>query len=212
MAEQLGLRERKKLETRQRIVDTALALFDERGFDRVPVTEIARAADVSEATVFNYFPSKEDLVFVGMQAYEDQLVAAVAARPAGTGAVAAFRDFVLEPRGALASDDDGAAAVVVARSARIIAGSQTLKAREQRIVDHATDALAEILARDHKALPGLGPWVVANALMGINRAMTRLAQRLASEGRSGAAVGRTVRAQGAAAFALLEKGLGTLPV
>ncbi|MDQ4504027.1 TetR family transcriptional regulator [Sinomonas sp. ASV322] len=212
MSEQLGLRERKKLETRQRIIDVALALFDKRGFERVPVAEIARASDVSEATVFNYFPSKEDLVYGGMQAYEDELVAAVAARPDGTSAVTAFRDFVLEPRGALAADDDGTATAAVARAARIIAGSQTLQAREQRIVDHATDALAELIARDGEAPPGLGPWVAANALMGVHRAMTRLAQRLASEGHKGAEVGRTVRAQGAAAFALLEKGLDALPV
>ncbi|WP_138442376.1 TetR/AcrR family transcriptional regulator [Sinomonas susongensis] len=206
MGEQLGLRERKKLETRQRIIDAALGLFDQRGFDRVPVAEVASAANVSEATVFNYFPSKEDLVYGGMQAYEGQLIAAVASRPDGTGAVAAFRDFVLEPRGALAADDGGAIAVV-ARTARIIAGSEALKAREQRIVDQATDALAELIEHDPSAPSGLGPWVIANALMGVNRAMTRLAQRLAAEGRSGRQIGPVVRKQGQDAFALLERGL-----
>ncbi|NUP75029.1 MAG: TetR family transcriptional regulator, partial [Sinomonas sp.] len=205
MNEQLGLRERKKLETRQRIVAAALGLFDERGFDRVPVAEIARAANVSEATVFNYFPSKEDLVYGGMQAYEEQLIAAVASRPEGVSAAAAFRDFVLQPRGALAADD-GAAASVVARTARIIAGSEALKAREQRNVDQATDALAELIERDPAApSSGVGPWVIANALMGVNRAMTRLAQRLAAEGRSGTEVGRVVRKEGLEAFALLER-------
>ncbi|WP_422935646.1 TetR/AcrR family transcriptional regulator [Sinomonas sp. P47F7] len=207
MTEQLGLRERKKLETRQRIVDAALNLFDERGFERVPVAEIARAANVSEATVFNYFPSKEDLVYGGMQAYEDQLIAAVASRPEGTSAVVAFREFVLEPRGALATDD-GAATSVVARTARIIAGSETLRFREQRIVDQATDALAGLIERDAAApSSALNAWVTANALMGVNRAMTRLAQRLAAEGRGGAEIGRTVRRQGREAFELLEQGV-----
>lgn len=207
MTEQLGLRERKKLETRQRIVDTALGLFDDRGFDRVPVAEIARAANVSEATVFNYFPSKEDLVYGGMQAYEDRLIAAVASRPGGTSAVEAFKDFVLQPRGALAADD-GEATSVVARTARIIAGSETLKAREQRILDHATHALAELIERDAAApTSALGAWVVANALMGVNLAMVRLAQRLAAEGRNGPEVGRIVRKQGKDAFELLERGL-----
>ena len=57
-----GLRERKKEQTRQLIAETARRLFSERGFDRVTVAEVARAAEVSEQTVFNYFPTKEDLV------------------------------------------------------------------------------------------------------------------------------------------------------
>src|SRR5438309_1491737 len=59
-----GLRERKKLQTRDRLRTVARELFVERGFEHVTVAEVARAADVSEATVFNYFPTKEDQ-FVG---------------------------------------------------------------------------------------------------------------------------------------------------
>src|ERR1700749_5221319 len=59
---ELGLRERKKLKTREGILAAAMKLFTERGFDSVTVAEVARAADVSEKTVFNYFPTKEDLV------------------------------------------------------------------------------------------------------------------------------------------------------
>ena len=58
-----GLRERKKRETRETIARTAMDLFVERGYDAVTVADVARAADVSEKTVFNYFPAKEDLVF-----------------------------------------------------------------------------------------------------------------------------------------------------
>src|SRR5580700_4913701 len=79
-----GLRERKKQRTRQLIAETARALFVERGFDAVPVAEVARHADVSEATVFNYFQTKEDLVFQGMQAFETEMLDAVRNRPAGT--------------------------------------------------------------------------------------------------------------------------------
>src|ERR1700712_5361728 len=60
---ELGLRERKKRETRQHLSDIATGLFYERGFDAVSVAEVADAAGVSKMTVFNYFPRKEDLFF-----------------------------------------------------------------------------------------------------------------------------------------------------
>ncbi len=63
MSNEKGLRERKKLATRQAISDLATHLFIERGFDNVTVAEIAEAANVAKMTVFNYFPRKEDLFF-----------------------------------------------------------------------------------------------------------------------------------------------------
>src|SRR3954462_4547741 len=59
----MGLRESKKLEMRREIADAAMRLFVQRGFDHVTVSEVAAAARVSEKTVFNYFPTKEDLFF-----------------------------------------------------------------------------------------------------------------------------------------------------
>lgn len=59
----LGLRERKKLETRHLLADIAARLFAERGYDAVAVSDVARAANVSDQTVYNYFPTKPDLVF-----------------------------------------------------------------------------------------------------------------------------------------------------
>src|SRR5579862_3458949 len=105
---ELGLRERKKQRTRQLIADTAWGLFSERGFDEVPVAEVAREAEVSEATVFNYFPTKEDLVFHRMEAFEDELLDAVRDRPEGESIVEAFGRFVLRARGFLAADDPAA--------------------------------------------------------------------------------------------------------
>ncbi|MEU5879319.1 TetR/AcrR family transcriptional regulator [Spirillospora sp. NPDC047279] len=58
----LGRRERKKLQTKERIVDCAVALFASRGYDLTTMEDIGEGADVSRATVFNYFARKEDIV------------------------------------------------------------------------------------------------------------------------------------------------------
>src|SRR3954452_9035287 len=97
-----GLRERKKEQTRRLIADTARGLFAERGFDAVTVADVARAADVAEKTVFNYFPTKEDLFYSGMEAFEERLLDAVRDREPGQTALAAFRRFLLQPQGVFA--------------------------------------------------------------------------------------------------------------
>jgi TetR/AcrR family transcriptional regulator, cholesterol catabolism regulator len=58
-----GRRERKKLETRERIFESAVALFAAHGYDSTTMEQIGERADVSRATVFNYFARKEDIVF-----------------------------------------------------------------------------------------------------------------------------------------------------
>src|SRR5215216_4044976 len=97
-----GLRERKKQRTRQLIADTARRLFAERGFDRVTVAEIAREAEVAPATVFNYFPTKEDLFYSRLEAFEERLLAAIREREPGQSILAAFGGFVLDQQGVLA--------------------------------------------------------------------------------------------------------------
>jgi AcrR family transcriptional regulator len=78
-----GLRERKKNATWELLRKTALELFEESGFEDVSVAEIAAAAEVSKATVFNYFPSKEDLVIGGMKHHTGDAARIVRERPAG---------------------------------------------------------------------------------------------------------------------------------
>src|SRR5215469_17491093 len=99
MSTEVGMRERKKQRTRELIRDTAVRLFMERGFDQVTIAEIARDADVSEATVFNHFPTKEDLVYGQLEVFEDELLQAVRNRPPGQSALGAYAGFVFAIRG-----------------------------------------------------------------------------------------------------------------
>lgn len=84
-----GLRERKKRETRQRISDIATGLFLEHGFVTVTIAEVADAADVSVNTVYNYFPTKEDLFLDRSKGIVDRLARWVRGRDVGESAAAA---------------------------------------------------------------------------------------------------------------------------
>lgn len=55
----MGLRDEKKQQQRQAILDTALALFRERGFVATRVQDVTERLRISEGTFFNYFPSKQ---------------------------------------------------------------------------------------------------------------------------------------------------------
>src|ERR1700752_3799818 len=90
-----GLRELKKSRTRRLIADTAARLFAEQGYEHVAVTDVAREAEGAEQTVYNYFPTKEQLVIDRDQLVQDRLCDLIRSRPSGTTAAAAVRDFVL---------------------------------------------------------------------------------------------------------------------
>jgi AcrR family transcriptional regulator len=91
-----GLRERKKQKTHELIATTALALFAERGYQATTVAEIAEAAELSERTVFAYFPTKEDILFSDHLAFEEGLAEALAQRPGDSSALDVLRDFIVE--------------------------------------------------------------------------------------------------------------------
>ncbi|RXT28168.1 TetR family transcriptional regulator [Rhizobium leguminosarum] len=84
-----GRRERKRRQTRERIEQAAMSLFLQRGFEATTIEDITEAADVSKRSFFDYFPSKEEVVFAWQDAFADRLMAAIAARPADESSVTA---------------------------------------------------------------------------------------------------------------------------
>jgi AcrR family transcriptional regulator len=96
VAASTGLRELKKERTRRLIADTAARLFAEHGYERVAVSDVAREAEVSEQTVYNYFATKEQLVTDRDQQVQDRLCDLIRSRPPTLTAAAAVHDFVLE--------------------------------------------------------------------------------------------------------------------
>ena len=167
-----GLRARKKRIAREDIAATARRLFAERGFDTVTVAEVAAAADVSEKTVFNHFPTKEDLAFAGREEGIARLVADITERPAGASVLDVFRaltttvidDFV-------ARGDEDLLAV-----AKIIRGSRTLQERLTVGWESGAAAITAAIAETSgAAADDLVPAIVARTLWWTHRSIFVLA-------------------------------------
>jgi AcrR family transcriptional regulator len=208
---QPGLRERKKQQTRQLIADTAWRLFADRGFDQVTVAEVARHAQVAVATVFNYFPTKEDLFYSRLDTFEAGLVEAIRTREVGESALVAFRRQLLASGGLLAQVEAGdhQALERLRTVNRVIAASPALQAREQQTLAATADALAALLAAETGAPAGdLRPRVAAHALVGVQRALVDYTRRRVLTDQDPARLASDVRRAARRAFALLEQGLG----
>lgn len=199
-----GLRERHKEQTRNLIFEAASRLFAERGFDAITVAQVARAANVSEMTVFNHFPTKEDLFFAKMEFFEERLLDAVRERPAEVPALEAFRRPIIEGCSNLVAEES---AQRIAKAAALIGGSPALQVREREIVARFTDRLAELLAAETGARSDdVEPRAVAEALMGTHRALVRHVRASVLAGLRGRRLASSARSQSRRAFARLEGG------
>ena len=210
----MSLRERKKQQTREHIAATARELFAERGFERVTVAEIARAAEVAEKTVFNYFPTKEDLFYSRLESFEEELLGSIRERAPDTTVVDAFAGFLLTPRGVFASrarDDRSAALEELRTITRVITESPALLAREQHVFERYTVSLAALLAEETGARPeDVEGRVVANALIGVHRALIDEVRRRVLAGEDDLdRLARDLRAAARRALRRLESGLGS---
>jgi AcrR family transcriptional regulator len=198
----VGLRELKKLHTRQEIADRAMQLFARRGFDHVTVAEVAEAANVSEKTVYNYFPTKEDLFFDEVPEREAALVAAITGRRKGESILQALRRLQATECPRLCSPG-------FATFARIIEESTALKAKELEVMSRFVQVLTETLQAE-LALDERDARLAAGLLVSVHRQLFRAARKQALAGKHGPAATRRLRADLDRAYHLLEHGLGEL--
>jgi AcrR family transcriptional regulator len=198
----MGLRESKKLQTRQEIADRAMQLFAQRGFDGVTVAEVAAAADVSEKTVYNYFPTKEDLFFDEVPAREAALVAAITGRRQQESILGALRRLQAGECPRLCSPGFATFARIIEESAALQAKELAVMARFVHVLTEALQAELTVDERDARIAAGL--------LVSIHWQLFRAARKQALGGKHGPSAARRLRADLDRGYHLLEHGLGEL--
>ena len=198
----MGLRETKKLHMRRELADQAMRLFVERGFDKVTVADVAAAANVSQKTVYNYFPTKEDLFFDEVPAREAAIVEAIRGRDPDESILGALRRLQVGECARLSSPG-------FATFARIIEESSALQAKELEVMAHFSQVLAAAIESE-VGVDARDARIVAGLLVSVHRQFFRAARQQALSGRHGAAAARRLRGDLERAYTLLEHGLGDL--
>jgi AcrR family transcriptional regulator len=163
-----GLRERKKRLTRQLISDTATGMFLEDGFDEVRVADVAAACGVSEKTVYNYFPTKESLLFDRFEDMEADVRRALGPEAVATSPVeAAVGVIIAELR--LMSVQWGDAdhpfdPTMIRRFTELVQRTPALRAAQRELMDRVVHVAAEATGRRQRhcravagPVPGDGP-------------------------------------------------------
>jgi AcrR family transcriptional regulator len=202
-----GLRERKKRRTRQQISDVATALFVVRGFDRVKVSEIAAIVGVSEKTVYNYFPTKESLVFDRADDGVARLAAALREREPGESPTKAMLRALEEDMTDLEGLPDEIYALE-AMFADMVATTPALRAAlrdlQSRLVEVATEELAaaaDVDPRDPE------PLIAARAIVALQELAFVSRMRHVEEGLRGRRLHTAVSDDLERAARLLDAGL-----
>jgi AcrR family transcriptional regulator len=210
MSEQPGRRERKREQTRRSIAEAAMRLFVERGFDEVTVAQVAEAADVSVNTVFNHFPTKEDLFFGSEETMESEFDRLASDRRPGEPVIAFLRRHLLEKIEQFhdtshARGDHGHRAEV----RRVFQGSPALQVRAVHRHRGAEDALAASLAKDAGKGPNdPTPRLVANQVLALYASLFVEAERRRRAGECAKTIHAFLTSAAEAALDLLEHGVG----
>ncbi len=152
---QPGLRERKKQQTRRRIIEVALRLCDAQGFDATTVEQIADAADVSPRTVNRYFELKEDIVLAPLQDFGQIIGDELRNQPVtGNELQALFDTYMAVTEASIAGQT--LPFEWFQQMQRIVRTSPTVRARSMELADTKTvtihNTLAERLGTDPDSL------------------------------------------------------------
>ncbi|GIH14619.1 acyl-CoA-like ligand-binding transcription factor [Rugosimonospora africana] len=161
-----SLRERKKARTRAAIQRHALRLFQEQGYDQTTVEQIAEAAEVSQSTLFRYFPTKEDTVLA--DEYDPVIVAAFHAQPAELSPTTALRQAIRDVFASISDTDRElirqrqllALRVPQLRAASLLHVEQTIQVIAQAVAER-TGREADDLAVRTYAGAMMGAWIAA---------------------------------------------------
>ncbi|NGO67735.1 TetR/AcrR family transcriptional regulator [Streptomyces boncukensis] len=207
-----GLRARKKQRTYQAISDAAIALFLERGFDAVPVADIAEAAEVSKPTLFRYFPAKEDMALYRLADHEDEAARVVRERRPGQSPLAALEARFLAGLEAHDPVTGLSDAPQVLAFHRLLYGTPSLVARMHAYTARSEDHLAAALAgptppdAPHAELTAR---LAAGQILATQRILALENWRRISAGGTATAGLGTARDEARHAFGLLREGHGS---
>lgn len=208
MADQVGLRERKRQRTHDAVSAAAISLFLRHGYDQVSVADIAAAAEVSKPTLFRYFRSKEDLVLHRIADHKEEAARVVRQRPAHLTPLAALHEHFLD---GLARRDPVTGLndhPEVLAFHNMIFSTPGLSARVNEYIARDEEALADALAQSAQPPDKLTARLAAAQIIAVRRVLARENWRRLAAGEAAAALYETARVSADNAFRLLASGLG----
>jgi AcrR family transcriptional regulator len=160
----LGLRERKKERTREQLVDAALRLFTQRGYEETTIDEVVDAVEVSPRTFFRYFQSKEDVLVAWVDQFSDRVRHALAARPPDEEPYTALRNALTD---AVAIYETKRTHFIAIE--RFIAKTPAVRAQKLEKLSRCSQIMIDVLAQrlGVDAQCHLAPRLLANCAIGI---------------------------------------------
>jgi AcrR family transcriptional regulator len=153
----VGLRERKKLRTREALADAAFELFQRQGFEATTIDEIAEQVELSPRTFFRHFASKEDVALTLMERQFAAIYDALALRPADEPVVTALRHATVEMMRSCEAGQAGFDPERFSCAQKLIADNPSIRGRALELAAIRVDELAAHVAKRMGVDPATDP-------------------------------------------------------